>query len=169
MKEAIKSDSETLSPFLDNQEVQILPLHTANEFSSIFPLISINVDQLPTVSIRPAIVLPHPVIEQGFEDLAEHLLNYFGIENISPRPEAPWLLRVKGSIQFTDGFIEVNDLVTEEDQLEKNAKKELRVPAKSQNIFRQKSFLSEKSIQRINDKENLELNIDEKIKLICND
>ena len=170
MKEAIKSDPETLSPFLDNEEVSILPLHTANEFSSIFPLISVNVDQLPTVSIRPAIVLPHPCVDQGFEDLASVLLAYFAIEHISPRPEAPWLLRVKGSIQFTDGFIEVNDLVTEEDQASKAAlAKEVKLPAKSQHIFRENSFLSKDSIQKINDKENFGFRYDEKIKNMCND
>lgn len=170
MKKAVKSDPETLSSFLDNEEVSILPLHTSNEFSSIFPLISINVDQLPTVYIRPAIIMPHPCIEQGFEDLASILLSYFTIENIAARPEAPWLLRVKGSIQFTDGFIEVNDLVTEEDLPGKPAaNKEVKVPARSQNIFREKSFLSQNSIQKLNDKENIGFNFEEKIKNICND
>lgn len=170
MKEAIKSDPETLSPFLDNEEVSILPLHTSNEFSSIFPLISVNVDQLPTVFIRPAIVLPHPCIDQGFEDLASILLTYFATESISPRPEAPWLLRVKGSIQFTDGFIEVPDLVTEEDQASKpQPVADTKAPARSQSIFREKSFLSKASQQKVSDKENFGLYFDEKIKNICND
>ena len=170
MKKAVKSDPETLSPFLDNEEVSILPLHTSNEFSSIFPLISANVDQLPTVYIRPAIILPHPSIELGFEDLASMLLSYFTVENIAAKPEAPWLLRVKGSIQFTDGFIEVNDLATEEDLPGKLAvNKEPGVPAKSQGIFREKSFLSQNSIQRLHDKENIGVNFEEKIKNICND
>ena len=114
--------------------------------------------------------MPHPCIEQGFEDLASILLSYFTIENIAARPEAPWLLRVKGSIQFTDGFIEVNDLVTEEDLPGKPAaNKEVKVPARSQNIFREKSFLSQNSIQKLNDKENIGFNFEEKIKNICND
>lgn len=173
-KEAVKADSETLSPFLDGKEISVLPLHTANEFSSIFPMIPIKLEALPTIYVRPAIVLPHADIEYSALDIQKELLGFFSIANIHPRPEAPWLIRVKGSIQFTDAFLEIShDLETEAEEkpsikIESKAF-EIHPGARSQNILRQSSFLSEASKKIVNNRAMFDINLEEKIKNLCND
>ena len=176
LKEALKCDPETLAPFLDNKSTSVLPLHTANEFSSMFPLVAINLDSLPTVFIRPAIALPRAQLDCYLGDVLGEIRKYFGVENINPRPEAPWLLRVKGTIQFTQNILELShDLETEADEnngkVEEERREKTSGRSKSQNCVRENAFASDESQNEVRKKGRLEIEIDieNKIKNLCND
>ena len=173
LKEAIKCDPETITPFINNQETTILPLHTGNELSEIFPLIPIKIESLPVVYIRPAVVLPNSCIDYAFADIMNVIKNFYQIDSIMPRPEPPWLLRVKGSIQFTDALLDIShDFDTEADEnLTKTSKtiSSAKKIAKSHNFLRISSFASEDSHIPKASIENLSSEFEEKIKILCHD
>lgn len=155
MKEAAKCDNDTVSPFLNNQTTTVLPLHTSSDFASFFPLVAINIDNLPSVYIRPSVVLPRLTLDIKMSYVCQQVLSFYTINTVIPRAEAPWLVRSHGSIQFTDAIIEVYNDVNETekstDKLEsentddkrKNHEDEGRKKGKSQIINRQRTFQSE--------------------------
>lgn len=167
LKEALKCDPDTLSPFLDNKSTSVLPLHTSNDFSCAFPLVPVNFDSLPTIFIRPAMILPRSQIEFSLDHVKSHIKSFYSLSNILPRPEAPWLLRLKGSVQFTQNILEIShDIETTEadENLQKDLKssRPIQTISKSQKYLRSNSFNSEKS-------QVLEIDFEEKIKNLCND
>ena len=188
LKEAVKCDSETISPFLNNQPTTILPLHTASEFACIFPLVPIKLENLPIVYVRPSIVLPRIDIEISLEFINKQVNSLFTLSNVTPRPEAPWLIRNKGSIQFTENIIEAEFDNTEtlkssiesrrestesvkpdeNYSVKSNSKIGIKKTAMSQHLFRNKtfeSFTSETKEPQNDFKDEFE----QKIKLLCND
>ncbi|CAG9313397.1 unnamed protein product [Blepharisma stoltei] len=120
MKEAFKCDPETISPFLSDNPTTLLPLNTKSEFSSNFPLITLPFSNIPKLQARPAISLPRvraPSLELNVE---EKVKDFFDFSKISPKPEAPWLNRIRGSIQFTENIVEFDvDPSDTEDEKEK--------------------------------------------------
>ena len=160
LKESAKCSPEACRMFLDGEEVEILPLHTGNELSQRFKLIPLK--EFPRVKIRPAITLPKFLPALGLSDTHEILKEFFNYKTITPRPEAPWLNRNKGSIQFTESILELDV----EDS--KKASKKLVVAPKicrSQEIRKKSStFVKEKS--NLDQKANAAGLID-KIKEIC--
>lgn len=91
------------------------------------------------------------------------------MENINPRPEALWLLRVKGTVQFTQNILEVShDLETEDD--ENNGKGGVKVRgkrlagSKSQRYVRERLFDSDDSQSEIRGKE-IETDLRKRLKI----
>ena len=199
LKEAVKCDSETINPFLNGEAITVLPLHTSNEIASFFPLIPITFDGLPTVYLRPAIVLPRIELDVELQSVIEIVTSMFTVNKIAPRPEAPWLNRSKGSIQFTDNIIEgyqdiidtekssVADIATVEfDNRENDMQDEdedswrdkksatnagLKRFVKSQNIFRKKSFETVETEEKESSVAELGSGdeLERKIRILCND
>lgn len=117
LKEAFHCDSDTVTPFLSKKTTTILPLNTTNPFAQLFPLLTFDIIKDPIIKIRPAVSLPRstlPNIEFFVEKEAE---NFFTLNKITPRPEAPWLNRAKGSIQFTNVLVDYDEpsLISERD------------------------------------------------------
>lgn len=159
LKESAKSSPEVCKSFLNGEEVAILPLHTGNEFSSMFKLITFP--GFSKVKVRPAVTLPKFLPPLDMKNTCEILRTFFNVYTINPRPEAPWLNRTKGSIQFTDSILEVDV-----DDSKKVSKKVLIVPkvSKSQQIRKkQSSFVKDSKIkERVDDN-----GLFKKIKEIC--
>ena len=109
LKEAFHCDSETATPFLSKQTTTVLPLNTTNPFAQRFPLIGLKINVIPLIQVRPAVSLPRsnlPNIEFCVEKEVE---SFFTILKVVTRPEAPWLNRVRGSIQFTSNIVDIDE------------------------------------------------------------
>lgn len=111
IEEAYKFDRDTVSTFLkQSSKVSILPLNSSSPFSQKFPLKSIKLGRAYPIHVRPSFSLPlieMPKLDFPFE---ECIFSQFKLKNIKCKPEAPWLNRVQGMIQFTD---EVQEIVSE--------------------------------------------------------
>ena len=111
LSEAYKYDPISVSGYLkQNSKISILPLNSAGTLSSEFPLITAAVGKASPFSFRPSFSLPSvelPGIEFGVD---EEVINRFQIKALKCKPEAPWLNRVQGMIQFTD---EIQDMLSE--------------------------------------------------------
>jgi tetratricopeptide (TPR) repeat protein len=184
IKDALKCDNETVSLFLSHSPTTVLPLHTSSEFANIFPLVPVTIENLPTVYIRPSIVLPRVNLDINLEKVLVQVSSLYNLNNLTPRPEAPWLIRNNGSIQFTESILEVKD---ERIDTEKSVEKDLREDAsseqdknfvnkskvrvsKSQAIVRDKTFNTEMSdvVQSLSSKESDD-ELEQKIKIFCNE
>jgi tetratricopeptide (TPR) repeat protein len=105
LKEAAKCNPDCYSRFVSGENVSILPLHTANEFSSRFELIPFPGN--PKVLLRPSVVLPRLQSPLSLNDTFKSMKKLFNFSTIIPRPEAPWINRTKGSIQFTETILDI--------------------------------------------------------------
>lgn len=113
LKEAFRCDPEIVTPYLAKLPIRLLPLNTNSPFAERFPLISLHFEDQPKIEVRPAISLPRvllPSLEFSVEEEAKDL---FFFKKIQTKPEAPWLNRVKDSIQFTDSLVDVDSEPTE--------------------------------------------------------
>ena len=175
LKEAFKCDEETVGPFLKKNPTQVLPLHSQSELASVFPLFLIQVPDLPPVHLRPSIVLPRIRLDVKFEEIMEITSGFFKVDSLGPRAEAPWLVRNKGSIQFTENLIEVpSDLMETEKSIEvevvevevkaKESRSQFLRKFKSLNIVRKKSLILDNNDENL-DADEVEMNI----RFICND
>lgn len=185
LKDALKCDSETVNPFLNGQSTTVLPLHTSSDFASLFPLVPLTFDNYPTVYIRPAIILPRIELDIPLKSVLDIVTSMFSISKITPRPEAPWLNRNKGSIQFTENIIEVTcDIIDTEknsvaenpepcENTEENEEKKSVVlvgkTVNSQKIYRVKSFESVESVEKEVEVEEVCDDLQKKIRLLCKD
>lgn len=113
LKEAFHCDSETVTPFLAKCPVKILPLNTGSSFAEKFPLISVNFPNQPRIEVRPAVSLPRVPLPSLDFSVQTEVKEFFSFRKIQPKPEAPWLNRVRGSIQFTDFIVDVDTEPTE--------------------------------------------------------
>jgi hypothetical protein len=111
IEEAFKFDRELVSSFLKQTgKVSVLPLEARSTFSSTFPMKQVKIGRAYPILVRPSFSLPSvemPTLDFPFEPC---ILQQFLLKNIKCKPEAPWLNRVQGMIQFTD---EVQELVSE--------------------------------------------------------
>jgi tetratricopeptide (TPR) repeat protein len=105
MQEAYLCDPETLTPFLNKQQVIIKPLNTTNVLAMNFPLLQVFENK--RVRLRPAICLPKPNLPNIEFLIEDKVLEFFKINKIAPKPEPPWLKRNKGSIMFTDNMVDL--------------------------------------------------------------
>ena len=160
LQESAKCSPEHCARFIDGKDVEILPLHTGNEFSCKFKLIDFPGNN--KIKLRPAISLPKIDPPLKFEDSCKAMKDLLRFDTIQPRPEAPWLNRNKGSIQFTDSII---DLEVEDSK--RNSKNITFVPkqCRSQEIRKKNSsFVKIKDLKKENSRINQLL---DKIKEIC--
>ena len=158
LQESAKCSPEICKKFINGEEVKILPLHTGEEIFSRFELIAFK--SFPKVAIRPAIAFPRlqPALE--IKEIYDILKSFISFKTISPRPEAPWLNRKNGSIQFTENILNM-DIEDSKKTIPPIAFKQY----KSQEIKqKQNSFVKVKS--ESGDRIEIE-KIYEKIKEIC--
>lgn len=104
LEESAKCSPEICRQYLDGENVNVLPLHTGNEFSEKFPLLIWPWND--KIRFRPAVTMPKFLPALELADTYEILKGFFSFNTINPRPEAPWLNRNKGSIQFTDSILD---------------------------------------------------------------
>ena len=121
--EAYKYDNKLVSKYIEKKdEVKILPFHSDSSLVSEFPLIKVEVGNAHSVMIKPAFGLPKvlpPSMDFGKEK--EILLHF----KVKCKPEAPWLNRVKGAIQFTEEIQDIiSEPITETENSEKNSETE---------------------------------------------
>ncbi|CAG9321078.1 unnamed protein product [Blepharisma stoltei] len=114
LKEAFRCDPDSIKPFLNNEPTHIMPLNTNNDFASNFPFMDLPFNCSPKVQIRPAISLPRVDLPSlNFDIPEERVREFFTISKVTPKPEAPWLNRVRGSIQFTELIVDIDTEPTE--------------------------------------------------------
>lgn len=159
LKESAECCPDACKEFVEGNKLSILPLHTGNEFSSAFPLIPIP--EFPKVSLRPAITLPKFLPPLEMFNSYDIIKSFFNFNTINPRPEAPWLNRNKGSIQFTDSIL---DLEIEDSKKNSKCFNLPPKPSKSQEIRKkQSSFVKTKDYDS-----KVQINgLFDKIKEIC--
>ena len=108
MLEAFKYDPSIASAYLEEKnDIVLLPFIVNNylTFANCFKVIKLA-DCHP-IQVRPCFSLPNhikPVMDFVVED---SILDNFLVKSVKCKPEAPWLNRVKGTIQFTDEIREI--------------------------------------------------------------
>ena len=108
MSEALKCDPSTAGDYLEGKnEVFILPFvgNSYLTYANCFKVFRLAHSQ--AVRVRPCFSLPNhikPNLDFGVED---SVLDNFLVKSVKCKPEAPWLNRVKGTIQFTDEIREI--------------------------------------------------------------
>lgn len=111
MLEGYKYDQEIINSYLEEKlDVHLLPFESSSEFASKFPLFKVSVKDCHPIMIRPSLSFPKsslPSMEFKSED---YVLDHFSVKSVKCKPEAPWLNRVKGAIQFTE---EIQDIISE--------------------------------------------------------
>lgn len=171
LKEAFRCDPETVTPFLAKCPVKLLPLNTNSSFTERFPLISLNFPNQPKIEVRPAVSLPRIPLPSLEFTVQTEVKEFFALKKITPKPEAPWLNRIKGSIQFTETIVDIDTEPTEiTDRPSKEEAQEDYVFSKREikSMIPLKHYFSE-SIQEINNEiEDTPYDIVKKIHEICN-
>ena len=108
MAEAFKCDPGTAADYAEGKnEVFILPfvgnkyLTYANCFKAI------KLAESKSIQVRPCFSLPNHIKPAMDFSVEESVLDNFLVKSVKCKPEAPWLNRVKGTIQFTDEIREI--------------------------------------------------------------
>lgn len=111
MLEAFKYEPITSTAYLEEKaKVEVLPFAANSILASKYPLKKVQMGDNHPIYIRPSFGYPYitlPSLEFGIEDA---ILDNFLIKCVKCKPEAPWLNRVKGTIQFTE---EIRELQSE--------------------------------------------------------
>ena len=108
---AYKYDPISVSVYLkQNSHISLLPLNSAGPLSSEFPLVRASVGSASAISLRPSFGLPAVEMPEIEFEVDDEVVGRFQIKNLKCKPEAPWLNRVQGMIQFTD---EIQDILSE--------------------------------------------------------
>ena len=109
LKDAFSCDPDSVTPFLSKKTTVILPLNTSNAFAQQFPMLNLDFSVDPVIRIRPAISLPRSTLPNLEFSVEREASEFFTLSKITPKPEAPWLNRVKGSIQFTSTLVDIDE------------------------------------------------------------
>ena len=111
MLEAFKYDSDTSTAYLEEKtHVEVLPFFCSSGLASKFTVKELKVAECHPIYVRPSFgypFIPLPSMEFSVED---SILDKFSVKNVKCKPEAPWLNRVKGTIQFTE---EIREIISE--------------------------------------------------------
>ncbi|OMJ80792.1 hypothetical protein SteCoe_18900 [Stentor coeruleus] len=178
LKEAFHCDPDSVTPFLSKKPTTILPLNTLNPFAQKFPLLNLDLLSDPIIQIRPAISLPRSALPNIEFSTEKEVREFFLVSKITPRPEAPWLNRVRGSIQFTNTLMDIDEpsQISEREQEEKkeieNSSNEIKRVVKSAVPLRHNSSFgkSEKNLNKQDDIKEAQApeHIMDKIRDFCN-
>ena len=101
MEDARKSEPELVESFYEDDPVCVAP------YESQMPHFGIKILE-NTVLFRPVFNLPKIYPPSLSIKITDSLLKEFQIKNCPCKPEAPWLNRVKGMIQFTEEMQEID-------------------------------------------------------------
>ena len=109
MLEAFKYDSETSTAYLEEKpSVKILPFSSGSSLASRYPLTEVQIGDCHKFYIRPSFSYPFITLPSLEFNIETNILNEFLVKSVKCKPEAPWLNRVKGTIQFTEEIREIN-------------------------------------------------------------
>lgn len=108
MLEAFKYDSTSSTAYLEEKaNVEVLPFSSSSVLASKYSLKELRIGECHPVYVRPSFGYPFiqmPVMDFFIED---SILENFAVKSVKCKPEAPWLNRVKGTIQFTEEIREI--------------------------------------------------------------
>lgn len=108
MLEAFKYDPTTASSYLEEkQNILILPFVNNTYLSLPNCLKELKIAECHPVFIRPCFGLPLHIKPSMNFFIEESILDQFLFKSVKCKPEAPWLNRVKGTIQFTEEIREI--------------------------------------------------------------
>lgn len=108
MLEAFKYDSTTTTSYLEEHpSTFILPFSSKSFLATNYPKKELKVSDCYPVNVRPSFSLPYIPLPSMDFFIETHILDNFLIKSIKCKPEAPWLNRVKGTIQFTEEIREI--------------------------------------------------------------
>lgn len=111
LSEAYKFDPGSVTSYRkQNSSISILPFNSSSLFASECPLVKVCIGNSTPVFVRPSFCLPVVELPAIEFDIDPVILAQFQLKNIKSKPEAPWLNRVQGMIQFTD---EIQDILSE--------------------------------------------------------
>ena len=109
MLEAFKYDSVTSTAYLEEKpSVEILPFSSGSLLASLYPLTEVKIGDCHQFFIRPSFNYPFITLPSLEFNTEQNILNEFLVKSVKCKPEAPWLNRVKGTIQFTEEIREIN-------------------------------------------------------------
>ena len=106
MQEVYKFDSQLVDTFLEQSE----PV-SINPYPSIaieIPPIEVQIKNSNIVQLFPAFDLPKIRMPSMSFKIDDTILREFQMKHVKCKPEAPWLNRVKGMIQFTEEIQEID-------------------------------------------------------------
>lgn len=106
MQEVYKFDSALVDAFLEQDK----PV-SVNPYPSIaieIPPIEVQIKNSNIVQLFPAFDLPKIRMPSMSFKIDDTILQEFAIKHVKCKPEAPWLNRVKGMIQFTEEVQEID-------------------------------------------------------------
>ena len=108
MLEAFKYDSVSSTAYFEEKpNVEILPFSSSSSLASKYPLKLVKIAECSPIYVRPSFTYPFitpPSMEFSVES---PMLEHFSVKSVKCKPEAPWLNRVKGIIQFTEEIREI--------------------------------------------------------------
>ena len=108
MLEAFKYDPVSSTEYLEEKEkVLVLPFQSSSVFANKFELKLVKIHECHPVYIRPSINFPFIQLPSMDFFIEKPMLDNFTPKNVKCKPEAPWLNRVKGIIQFTEEIREI--------------------------------------------------------------
>lgn len=108
MLEAFKYDPATASAYLEEKNnIIILPFVNNSYLNLPNCLKELKIAESHPVFIRPCFGLPMSIKPSMDFTVEETILDNFLVKSVKCKPEAPWLNRVKGTIQFTEEIREI--------------------------------------------------------------
>lgn len=108
MLEAFKYDPSTASAYLEEKNnIIILPFVNNSYLNLPNCLKELKISEAHPVFVRPCFGLPMSIKPSMDFNVEETILDNFLVKSVKCKPEAPWLNRVKGTIQFTEEIREI--------------------------------------------------------------
>lgn len=109
MLEAFKYDSVTSTAYLEEKpSVELLPFSSNSPLASKYPLREVQIGDCHAIFVRPSFSFPFVKLPNLEFNTESSILDNFLVKSVKCKPEAPWLNRVKGTIQFTEEIREIN-------------------------------------------------------------
>lgn len=109
MLEAFKYDSATSTAYLEEKpSVNLLPFSSSSLVASKYPLREVKIGDCHAIFVRPSFSFPFVSLPNLEFQTENSILDNFLVKSVKCKPEAPWLNRVKGTIQFTEEIREIN-------------------------------------------------------------
>lgn len=111
MLEAFKFDPTTSTSYLEEKpQVEVLPFSSNSNLAKKYPLKVAKIRECHPIYLRPSFNYPNATLPSMDFNIEDNVLDNFLVKSVKCKPEAPWLNRVKGTIQFTE---EIRELQSE--------------------------------------------------------
>ena len=114
LKEGLKHNPELVQGYIDGDSVDVLPFSANSALANRFQLVKIA-----NIRTRLSVSLPSggmPTLEFSVEN---SIFENYLVKSVKCKPEAPWLIRVNGAIQFTEELQDIAaDVISESSKAE---------------------------------------------------